>query len=189
MESSIMNDLKKDVYLKMDKCIDSFKESIKKISTGRATSSLLDSISIEYYNNIVPLRKISSIVVEDSHTLKINTFDSSIRSVVKKSIMKSNLGLNPVIVGDSIKVFIPVLTEERRKEFIKLLNHDAEKAKISIRNIRREANEKIKNRKKKKIISNDEEYITQNAIQDLTNDYMKKIEFLVLKKKNNILTI
>ncbi|QCI19580.1 ribosome recycling factor [Buchnera aphidicola (Anoecia oenotherae)] len=185
----MMNDLKKDVYVKMDKCIDSFKESIKKISTGRATPSLLDSINIEYYNNIVPLKKISSIVVEDSHTLKINTFDSSIRSVVKKNIMKSNLGLNPVIVGDSIKVFIPILTEERRKEFIKLLNHDAEKAKISIRNIRREANEKLKNGKKKKIISNDEEYITQNAIQDLTDNYMKKIEFIALKKKNNILTI
>ncbi|QFQ32073.1 ribosome recycling factor [Buchnera aphidicola] len=169
---------------KMEVCIKNFQIQVNNIRTGRASPELLNSIYIEYFGSKVSLRQISNIVVEDYHTLKINIFDSANTSLVNKAILNSNLDLNPVIHGKDIIVPIPGLTEERRRSLIKIVRINAEKNRIHIRNIRRDANEQIKVYLKNKIIGEDQEHSSQNQIQKMTDAYIKKIEnILILKEK------
>jgi len=175
------------VKLKMKETVKNFRKVLKTFSTGRASPSILDSIYIEYYGKNVLLKNLSSIIAEDSNTLRINTFDSSINKLVKKSIMSSNLGLNPSFFGKSIRVIIPSLTEERRKQLVKSVNLEAEKSRIQIRNIRREANEKIKGLKNKKMINNDVDRFNQEEVQKLTNTFIGEIDQLLREKKTKIM--
>ncbi|CAL4320323.1 ribosome recycling factor [Buchnera aphidicola] len=161
---------------KMKNCIENFSQSINKLRMNRASPDLLKDIFINYYGKKMTLGSISNIVVEDSRTLRINTFDSNINTEVEKVIMNSNLGLNPISIGKTIKVPIPSLTEERRLSIIKILQKMAEKSKISVRIIRRHTNEIIKNLYKEKKISQNEEKKLQNSIQLLTNVYIKNID-------------
>ncbi|ACL30050.1 ribosome recycling factor [Buchnera aphidicola] len=172
---------------RMEACIQTFHNNINNIKTGRASPTLLHNIYIEYFGSKTPLRQVSNIIVEDSHTLKINVFDDSITSLIRKSILNSNLDLNPVLQGKDIIIPIPRLTEERRKQLIKVIRGDAESSRIQIRNIRRDANDKVKRLLKDKIISEDNEHTSQSKIQIMTNEYIKKIDCILEKKEKELM--
>ncbi|AKC31901.1 ribosome recycling factor [Candidatus Pantoea carbekii] len=182
----MIDDIKKDTEQRMDKCVETFKNTIKKVHTGRATPSIIDGITIEYYGKTTPLYKLANITIEDARTLKINVFDHSTVIAVEKAIMSSGLGLNPSSIGNNIHVSVPILTEERRKNLIKVVRGEAEVGRVSIRNIRRNANEKIKVLLKEKEISEDQERHSQEEIQRITNINIKYID-AILSKKEKIL--
>ncbi len=138
----MISDIRKDAEIRMEKCVEAFKNQISKIRTGRASPSLLDGIVVEYYGT--PLRQLASVTVEDSRTLKINVFDRSMSAAVEKAIMASDLGLNPSSAGSDIRVPLPPLTEERRKDLTKIVRGEAEQARVAVRNVRRDANDKVK---------------------------------------------
>lgn len=183
----MINNIKKETDSNMKKCLQNFEKNIMKIRTNRASPYLLDGISVEYYGKKTPIRQLANIVLEDSHTLKINVFDSSMIKAIEKAIMNSNLGLNPCSLGCSIRVPFPLLTENRRKDLIKVVKNESECGRISIRNIRRDANEQVKNLLKKKIINEDQERIFQIEIQKMTNVFIKKIDTLLLKKEKDLM--
>lgn len=162
--------------MQMEKCVSTFNHHINKIRTGRVTPSLIDNLTVECYGVATPLRNISNIIVEDYRTLVITVFDRYLISSIEKSIRASNLGLNPNIAGTVIRIILPSLTEERRNQLSKLVRSEAEQSKVGIRNVRREANLKIKSLLKSKQISQDEEHRTQDKIQKITDDYIKKID-------------
>jgi len=171
----------------METCIQIFQSNVNNIRTGRASPTLLNSIYIEYFGSKTSLLQVSNIVVEDTHTLKINVFDSSITSLVRKAILNSNLDLNPIVHGKDILIPIPALTEERRIKLIKIIRSYSEHSRICIRNIRRDSNDKIKKLLKDKIISEDEERTSQIKIQKMTDKYIKKIESILLKKERELM--
>lgn len=151
----------------MDKCVEAFKTQISKIRTGRASPSLLDGIIVEYYGTPTPLRQLASVTVEDSRTLKINVFDRSMSPAVEKAIMASDLGLNPSSAGSDIRVPLPPLTEERRKDLTKIVRGEAEQARVAVRNVRRDANDKVKALLKEKEISEDDDRRSQEDVQKI----------------------
>lgn len=161
----MINDIKKDADTRMEKCVDAFKNQISKVRTGRASPSLLDGIMVPYYGTPTPLRQLASVTVEDSRTLKINVFDRSLSPAVEKAIMASDLGLNPSSAGTDIRVPLPALTEERRKDLIKVVRGEAEQGRVSVRNVRRDANDKVKALLKDKEISEDDERRSQDEIR------------------------
>ncbi|CAL4320390.1 ribosome recycling factor [Buchnera aphidicola] len=181
-----MINIEQEIKKKMEDCIKNFLQSINKLRTGRASPDLLKDIQINYYGKKVTLENISNIIVEDSRTLRISTFDSNINSEVEKKIINSNLGLNPISVGKIIKIPIPPLTEERRLDIIKVVQQISEKSKISIRIIRRNANTVIKNLCKEKNISQNEEKKYQKNIQSLTDIYIKDIDSKTERKINEL---
>lgn len=158
----MINEIKKDAETRMDKCVEAFKSNISKIRTGRAHPNLLDGISVEYYGSATPLRQVANVVAEDSRTLAITVFDRSLSAAVEKAIMASDLGLNPMSAGAVIRVPLPALTEERRKDLIKLVRAEAEQGRVSVRNVRRDANDKVKVLLKDKEISEDEDRKSQD---------------------------
>lgn len=158
----------------MDKCVEAFKSNISKIRTGRAHPNLLDGISVEYYGSATPLRQVANVVAEDSRTLAITVFDRSLSAAVEKAIMASDLGLNPMSAGAVIRVPLPALTEERRKDLIKLVRAEAEQGRVSVRNVRRDANDKVKVLLKDKEISEDEDRKSQDEVQKMTDVMIKR---------------
>lgn len=178
----MISDIRKDAEVRMDKCVEAFKTQISKIRTGRASPSLLDGIVVEYYGTPTPLRQLASVTVEDSRTLKINVFDRSMSPVVEKAIMASDLGLNPNSAGSDIRVPLPPLTEERRKDLTKIVRGEAEQARVAVRNVRRDANDKVKALLKDKEISEDDDRRSQDDVQKLTDAAIKKIEAALADK-------
>lgn len=179
----VINQISTQTCQQMETCIQTFHKNINNIKTGRASPTLLHNIYIEYFGSNTSLRQVSNIIVEDAHTLKINVFDSSITSLIRKAILNSNLDLNPIVQGKDILIPIPSLTEERRKKLIKVIRSDAENSRIKIRNIRRDSNDKIKRLLKNKIISEDNEHTSQMKIQMMTDEYIKKIDSILSKKE------
>ncbi|QCI25448.1 ribosome recycling factor [Buchnera aphidicola (Sitobion avenae)] len=179
----MINQIKTKTCEQMETCIQTFQNNINNIKTGRASPTLLHNIYIEYFGSKTSLRQVSNIIVEDTHTLKINVFDDSITSLIRKAILNSDLDLNPILQGKDILIPIPVLTEERRKKLIKVIRNDAENSRIKIRNIRRDSNDKIKRLFKNKMISEDNEHISQTKIQIMTDEYIKKIDSILSKKE------
>ncbi|MGE5412467.1 MAG: ribosome recycling factor, partial [Clostridiales bacterium] len=151
-----MNQTVKDTKQKMDKSIDTFRGEIAKIRTGKATTALLDGVKVDYYGTLTPLKQMGNVSVLDVHTLSITPWDRSAVSLIEKAILTSDLGLNPSSDGTNIRVPIPMLTEERRKEYVKICRKMGEDAKVAIRNVRRDANEHLKKEEKEKKISEDE---------------------------------
>ncbi|WWO97851.1 MAG: ribosome recycling factor [Candidatus Dasytiphilus stammeri] len=180
--------IKKDTEIQMEKCVSIFNHHINKIRTGRATPSLIDNLTIEYYGVATPLRNISNIIVEDYRTLVITVFDRDLISSIEKSLRASDLGLNPNTAGTVIRIILPSLTEERRNQLSKLVRSEAEQSKVCVRNIRRDANIKIKSLLKLKQVSQDEEHRTQNIIQKITDDYIKKIDEIMNIKIKELIT-
>ncbi|WWP00436.1 MAG: ribosome recycling factor [Candidatus Dasytiphilus stammeri] len=172
----MITQIKTNTEMQMEKCVSTFNYHINKIRTGRVTPSLIDNITIEYYGVVTPLRNISNIIVEDYRTLVITVFDRDLISSIEKSIRASDLGLNPNTAGTVIRIILPSLTEERRNQLSKLVRSEAEQSKVCIRNVRRDANLKIKSLLKSKKISQDEEHRTQDKIQKITDDYIEKID-------------
>ncbi|NDL65554.1 ribosome recycling factor [Acerihabitans arboris] len=185
----MINEIRKDAEQRMEKCVDAFKNHIGKIRTGRASPSLLDGIQIEYYGTSTPLRQLANVVAEDSRTLAITVFDRSLSPAVEKAIMASDLGLNPSSAGTVIRVPLPPLTEERRRDLIKVVRAEAEQGRVSVRNVRRDANDKVKAMLKDKEISEDEDRRSQDDIQKLTDAFIKKVDSALADKEAELMEI
>ncbi|AUX74528.1 ribosome recycling factor [Erwinia pyrifoliae] len=183
----MINDIKKDAETRMEKCVEAFKNHISKIRTGRASPSILDGIMVDYYGSATPLRLLASVTVEDSRTLKINVFDRSIGAAVEKAIMTSDLGLNPSSAGSDIRVPLPALTEERRKDLIKVVRGEAEQGRVSVRNVRRDANDKLKALLKDKEISEDDDRRAQEDVQKMTDIFIKKMDASLADKETELM--
>lgn len=183
----MINEIQKDAQDRMEKSLEAFKSQISKVRTGRASPSLLDGITVEYYGSATPLRQLANVTVEDSRTLAISVFDRSMSPAIEKAIMASDLGLNPSSAGTVIRVPLPPLTEERRKDLIKVVRGDAEQGRIAVRNVRRDANDKVKALLKDKEISEDNERRSQDDIQKLTDSYIKKVDEALAQKEAELM--
>ncbi|EPL9571666.1 ribosome recycling factor [Providencia rettgeri] len=183
----MINEIQKDAQDRMEKSLEAFKNQISKVRTGRASPSLLDGINVEYYGSATPLRQLANVTVEDSRTLAISVFDRSMSPAIEKAIMASDLGLNPSSAGTVIRVPLPPLTEERRKDLIKVVRGEAEQGRIAVRNVRRDANDKVKALLKDKEISEDDERRSQDDIQKLTDSYIKKVDESLAQKETELM--
>lgn len=172
---------------RMDKTIAALKNDLTRVRTGRASLSLLDGIRVDYYGTQTPLNQVASLSIPESRLITIQPWDASIIKEVEKEILKSDLGLTPSSDGKLIRIAIPPLTEERRKELVKVVNKMCEDHKITVRNIRRDANEKFKGMKKDTQISEDDAYKAQGEIQKITDDYIRKIDDIYKEKEQEIL--
>ncbi len=183
----MLNEIQKEAQERMEKSIDAFQNHISKIRTGRASPSLLDGIMVEYYGSPTPLRQLANIVAEDARTLAITVFDKSLTPLIEKAILTSDLGLNPASAGTVIRVPLPPLTEERRRDLTKIVRGEAEQGRVSIRNIRRDANDQIKALLKDKEISEDDERKSQDLIQKATDAAIKKLDAILAEKEKELM--
>ena len=183
----MINEIKQDAQARMEKSLEALKSHISKIRTGRAQPSLLDGLQVEYYGSPTPLRQVANVVAEDARTLAVNVFDKSLISAVEKAILTSDLGLNPSSAGTTIRVPLPPLTEERRRDLIKIVKSEGEQGKIAVRNVRRDANDQIKALLKDKEISENEQHKVEEEIQKLTDSYVKKVDEVLAAKEKELL--
>ena len=183
----MLNEIQKEAQERMEKSIEAFQNHISKIRTGRASPSLLDGIMVEYYGSPTPLRQLANVVAEDSRTLAITVFDKSLTPSIEKAILTSDLGLNPASAGTVIRVPLPPLTEERRRDLTKIVRGEAEQGRVSIRNIRRDANDQIKALLKDKEISEDDERKSQDLIQKATDAAIKKLDAVLADKEKELM--
>lgn len=185
----MINDVKDEAKERMEKSLESLAHQFNKIRTGRAHPSLLDGIRVEYYGADTPLNQVANISVEDARTLTMQVWDRSMIPAVEKAIYKSDLGLNPVTAGEVIRIPMPMLTEETRKGYIRQARHEAESARVSVRNARRDAMAMLKDFVKEKEISEDEERRGQDDVQKLTDGFVAKIDKLLADKETDLLEI
>lgn len=185
----MINEIKSSATTKMDKAIEALKSQLSKVRTGRAQPAILDGVMVDYYGSPTPLRQVAQVNVEDARTLVVTVFDRNSAQAVEKAILNSGLGLNPASAGTSIRVPLPPLTEERRKELVKLVRSEGEQSKVQVRNIRRDANTEVKALLKDKTISEDEDRKAQDEIQKLTDSYIKVIDGLLNAKEQELLEI
>jgi len=185
----MLNAIKEDADQRMVKSIDALGVAFAKIRTGRAHPSILDSVSISYYGVDTPLKQAANISVEDGRTLAISVWEKPMVPIVEKAILAANLGLNPSTSGDLIRVPMPALTEETRKDMVKLAKSDAENARVSIRSIRRDANSDIKDLLKEKEISEDDEKHATDGIQKLTDKFVAQVESLLKLKESDLMEV
>jgi ribosome recycling factor len=182
-------DVRKNVDQKMQKSIEAFKNDIAKIRTGRAHTGLLDHIQVDYYGSMVPISQVANMTLIDARTIGVQAWEKKMVPVVEKAIRDSDLGLNPSNQGDQIRVPMPALTEERRRELTKVVKSEGENAKIAIRNLRRDANEQLKKLVKDKEISEDDERRASDDVQKLTDKNVAEIDKLVVSKEAEIMTV
>ena len=185
----MIDDIKSEASERMDKSLDALVHNFNKIRTGRAHPSLLDGLKIEYYGADTPVNQGANITVEDARTLTLSVWDSSMIPAVEKAIYKSDLGLNPVTAGEVIRIPMPMLTEETRKGYIRQARHEAESARVSVRNSRRDAMAMLKELVKDKEISEDDERRGQDEVQKLTDSFVAKVEKLVADKEADLMQI
>ncbi|WP_028574249.1 ribosome recycling factor [Desulfonatronovibrio hydrogenovorans] len=184
-----MDSVLKDCRNKMEKAVSSLEKEFSKLRTGRASTGILEDIAVDYYGTMTPLNQLASISVPDSRTITIQPWDRNAFGSVEKAIMKSDLGLNPVNDGKIIRISIPPLTEERRKELAKLAKRYTEDAKVAIRNIRRDANESLKKMKNSKELTEDEMHKGQDEVQKLTDSFVEKTDQVLETKEKEIMEI
>ncbi len=185
----MLKDVHNNAETRMKKAIESLDVRLSKIRTGRAQPALLDGIMVDYYGTLTPLRQVAQVNVEDARTLKLNVFDRNAIKAVEKAIQQSELGLNPVVAGVDIRVPLPPLTEERRKDLVKVVKNEVEQSKVEIRNIRRDANAEIKELQKNKEISEDDQRKAEEQIQKLTDSSTKKTEELLAAKQKELMEV
>ncbi len=185
----MIDEIYKDAEARMGKSIDSLHTELTKIRTGRAHPSLLDQIHVDYYGTGTPIKQVANVTVEDSRTLVVTPWEKDMVAKVEKAIMGSDLGLNPATAGTVIRIPMPPLTEERRKDLVKVVRHEAEQARVAIRNIRRDANSDFKDLLKEKEISEDEERKAENNIQKLTDTYVSKIDKMLADKEAELMEV
>jgi ribosome recycling factor len=185
----MIDDIKTDAANRMDKSVESLVHELAKVRTGRAHPSLLDHIHVDYYGSDVPLSQVANINTEDARTLTVAPWEKTMVAPIEKAIMTSDLGLNPSSAGTVIRVPMPPLTEERRKDLIRVVKQEAEGAKVAVRNIRRDANHNLKEMVKDKVISEDDERRGQEIIQNLTDQHIKKIDELLGEKEKDLMEI
>ncbi|MGB5452104.1 MAG: ribosome recycling factor [Sedimenticolaceae bacterium] len=185
----MINDIKKDADSRMAKSVESLGDNLAKVRTGRAHASLLDHLTVSYYGSEVPLKQVANVGVEDARTITVQPYEQQMVSTVEKAIMESDLGLNPNSAGTLIRVPLPQLTEERRRDMTKIVRHEAEQARVAVRNVRRDANNDLKALVKEKLISEDDEHRGQDLIQKLTDQYVKEIDELLEKKEKDLMSV
>jgi len=173
----------------MDKTIEALRAELAKVRTGKATTALLDSVKVDYYGAMTPINQVGNITVLDPHTLSITPWDKSMVQVIDKAILEANLGFNPISDGTNLKIPIPALTEERRKDFVKLVKKFGEESKVAIRNIRRDANEHLKREEKNKKMSEDELKHSEDEVQKFTDQHIKQIDEILKHKEKEIMEV
>ncbi len=185
----MINEILKDASERMQKSVESLKNELTKIRTGRAHPSILDHIHVDYYGSQVPLSQVSNITAEDSRTLCLTVWEDMMAKPVEKAIMDSDLGLNPNTAGTVIRVPLPPLTEERRKDLVRVVKHEAEGGRVAIRNIRRDANSDFKSLEKESDISEDEQRKAEEDIQKLTDKYITEIDVVLTEKEQDLMAV
>ena len=185
----MLEDIKKDAAERMGKCVIAYRNELKRLRTGRASTSLLDHIRVEYYGNDVPLQQVANVAVEDSRTLTIVPWEKPMVPVIEKAIMKSDLGLTPATAGTVIRVPLPSLTEERRRDLTKVVRHEAENARVAIRNVRRDVMHELKEMLKEKLVSEDDDHRAQDEVQKLTDKYVAEVDHVLADKEKELMQV
>lgn len=184
-----VTDVKKTAEQKMQKSIETLRADLAKVRTGRAHTGILDHIQVDYYGSPTALTQVANVTLIDARTIGVQPWEKKMVSVVEKAIRESDLGLNPSTQGDIIRVPTPPLTEERRKEIVKMIKGEGEDAKVAVRNIRRDSNEALKKMLKDKVCSEDEERRAQDDVQKLTDRFVAEIDKLIAEKEKDIMTV
>ncbi|MFN9470432.1 ribosome recycling factor [Acidovorax sp.] len=182
-------DIKKNAETKMDQSIAAFKNNLQKIRTGRANPALLDAVQVEYYGSFVPLSQVANVALIDSRTISVQPWEKGMGAKIEKAIRESDLGLNPASMGDLIRVPMPPMSEERRKEMTKLARSEGESAKIAVRNLRRDANESVKKLVKDKLASEDDQKRAETDVQKVTDRHIAEVDALVAAKEQEIMAV
>ena len=185
----MLAELKKTTEQKMHKSVESFKADLSKVRTGRAHTGLLDHITVDYYGTPTPLNQVAKVTLLDARTIGVAPFEKKMLQPVEKAIRDSDLGLNPASMGETVRVPMPALTEERRKELIKVVRHEAENARVAVRNLRRDANHHLKETLKKKEVSENDERRAQDDVQKLTDRAIAEIDKLLQQKEAELLAV
>ncbi len=185
----MINEIIKDAESRMKKSIESLKNEMSKIRTGRAHPGLLDQVMVDYYGSPTPIKQVANVVVEDARMLNVTPWEKPMVAAVEKAILTADLGLNPSTNGNSIRVPMPPLTEERRRDLVKVVKHEAENGRISIRNIRRDANGDIKDLLKEKEVSEDEARKGETQIQKLTDKYIAEVDEMLAAKEKEVMEV
>ncbi|MCE0723841.1 MULTISPECIES: ribosome recycling factor [Legionella] len=185
----MINEIKQDSEKRMKKTIEALQTDLTKIRTGRANVGLLDHVQVDYYGTMTPLNQVANVSASDSRTILVTPWEKSLVPAIEKAILNSDLGLNPATAGTAIRVPMPPLTEERRKELIKVVRNEGEQGKVSVRNIRRDANNQLKDLVKDKTISEDDERRATEVIQKLTDKYIQEIDALLAEKEKDLMEI
>ena len=185
----MIEDIKKDARERMGKSVDALKQTLGKVRTGRAHPSLLDHLTVDYYGSEVPISQVANIAVEDARTLTVTPWEKQMVQVIDKAIIKSDLGLNPVVAGTVMRIPMPPLTEESRRDLVKVVRKDGEAAKVAIRNIRRDANNDLKDLLKEKEISEDDEHKGQDDVQQITNEFIAGVDKVLADKEAELMEI
>ncbi|MDH3560268.1 MAG: ribosome recycling factor [Gammaproteobacteria bacterium] len=185
----MIEEIKKDASERMDKSIEALKQSLSKVRTGRAHPSLLDHLTVDYYGSQVPISQVANISIEDSRTLAVTPWEKQMVQVIEKAIISSDLGLNPATAGMVMRIPLPPLTEETRRNLAKVVRNDGEAAKVAIRNIRRDANSDFKDLLKEKEISEDDERKAQDDIQRITDKHVADVDSIVTQKEAELMEV
>lgn len=182
-------EIKNDATKRMQKCVDTLKTELAKLRTGRANAAMLDHVRVDYYGSDVPLSQVASVVVEDARTITITPWEKPMVGAIEKAIMTSDLGLNPNTAGQTIRINMPPLTEERRRDLAKVVKTEAEGAKVAIRNVRRDANQAIKDQEKAKKITADDVKRGEAEIQKLTDQFVAKVDEAAVTKEKELMSM
>ncbi len=185
----ITSELKKSTEQKMQKSLEALKHDLGKVRTGRAHTGILDHVQVDYYGTPMPINQVANLTLLDARTIGVQPWEKNMIAKVEKAIRDSDLGLNPATQGDVVRVPMPALTEERRKELIKVDRHEGENAKVAVRNLRRDANAHLKEALKKKEVSEDEERRVQDEIQKLTDRYVAEVDKLLAEKEKDLMAV
>lgn len=185
----MLEDIKKDAQARMGKCVQTFQADLKKLRTGRAHPSLIEHLKVDYYGSDVPLQQVASISVEEGRTLVVSPWEKSVVQAIEKAIHKSDLGLNPLTAGTVIRISMPPLTEERRRDLTKVVRHDAESARVAVRNVRRDVMADIKEMLKEKLVSQDDERRAEVEVQKLTDKFIADIDQALAAKEKEIMQV
>lgn len=185
----MLEDVKKDATERMAKCVTAFRNDLKKLRTGRAQPSLVEHLKVEYYGNEVPLLQVASINVEDARTLAVSPWERNMVPVIEKAILKSDLGLTPSTAGQVIRIPLPPLTEERRKELTKVVHREAENARVGVRNVRREVMNELRDMLKEKLLSQDDDRRAHDEIQKLTDKHVAEIDHVMAEKEKELMQV
>jgi ribosome recycling factor len=183
----MISDVKKSAEQRMRKSVEALRDEFRRLRTGRASTALLEHITIEYYGTQVPINQAATVVVEDARTLAVSPWEKQMVPVVEKAILTSDLGLTPVTAGSVIRVPLPPMTEERRKELVRVVRHEAEAGRVAVRNIRRDALADLKDLHKEKLITEDEERRGHDEIQKLTDHFVAEVEKLLKEKETEVM--
>ncbi len=185
----MLNDIKNDAQARMGKSIDSLKHSLTRLRTGRASTALVDGIKVPYYGSDMPLNQVATVALGDSRSIIITPFEKTLVAPIEKAIMASDIGITPNTAGTTIRLNMPPLTEERRRELAKHVSHEGEEAKIAIRNVRRDAMQQVKDLLKEKLITEDDERRAEDEIQKLTDRFVKDVDAVVKQKEEELMAL